>query len=435
MGGGSNTGTMFLVLKPRADRKLNADQIINKLRPELAEVPGIRAYLTNPLVINVGGRMTRSLYQFTLLNPDTNELFRYAETLEQKVRAMPEFQDVSSDMQLKNPELHLEINRDQAFTLGVTPMQIETALYGAYGTEQISTIYTPDDDYQVIMELLPRYQTDPSVLSMLYIRSSKGQLIPLKSVVTQSESVGPLQINHSGQLPSVTISFNLKPGVSLGEAVDKLNEVNRASMPSGMSAGFQGTAQVFQSSFASMIVLLFLALAVIYIVLGILYESFYHPFTIISAVPLAGFGALLTLLIFHAELSMYAFVGIIMLIGLVKKNGIIMIDFALEVQRKEGKTPAEAIHEACMVRFRPIMMTTMAALMAGLPIALGWGAGAESRRPLGLAVVGGLLFSQTLTLYVTPVFFVYMEKLRSWVHRGAVVEVEEPAIPQMALEK
>jgi HAE1 family hydrophobic/amphiphilic exporter-1 len=431
---GANSGNMNLVLKPRRERELNADQIIEKLRPKLASVPGIRAYLTNPLAINVGARSSRSLYQFTLFDPDTDELYAYAEKLEQQVRQMPYLLDVSSDMQLKNPELDLEINRDQAFTLGVTPMQIESALGGAYGTQQVSTIYAPNNTYQVIMELLPQYQTDPSVLSMLYVRSSKGPLVPLQAVVTQSESVGPLVINHSGQLPSVTISFNLKPGVSLGEAVDKLNEITSASKPSGMSASFQGTAQAFQSSLSSMGILLVFAVIVIYIVLGILYESFYHPITILSALPFAGFGALLTLYVFNAELSIYAFVGIIMLVGLVKKNGIIMIDFAIEAQRKEGKTPAEAIHEACMVRFRPIMMTTMSALMAGVPIALGWGTGAESRRPLGLAVVGGLLFSQTLTLYVTPVFFVYMEKFRSWIHRGAKVE-EEAMVPQAALEK
>ncbi|MDY0187524.1 MAG: efflux RND transporter permease subunit [Syntrophus sp. (in: bacteria)] len=420
-GGGqvaANTGSMFIVLKPRRERELSADQVIDRLRPKLASVPGIRAFPTNPPPINIGGRVTKSLYQVTFQGIETKELFRYGAEMEDRMRRMEELQDVSSDLQLKNPEVHIDIDRDQAFILNVTPMQIENALYSAYGSRQISTIYTPNNDYQVILELLPQYRTDPSVLSMLHVRSSTGQLVPLRAITTLREDIGPLTISHSGQLPSVTISFNLKPGYSLGQAVERIQAMTAASMPSGMTYEFQGTAKAFQSSLASMGILLILAIVVIYIILGILYESFYHPVTILSALPFAGFGALLALMAFRHDLSIYAFVGIVMLVGLVKKNGIMMVDFAIEAQRKQGKNPHDAVYEACLVRFRPIMMTTMAALMAGLPIALGYGAGAESRRPLGLAVVGGLLFSQTLTLYVTPVFYVVMEKLRSRIAGG-----------------
>jgi len=420
-GGGqvaANTGSMFIVLKPRRERELSADQVIDRLRPKLASVPGIRAFPTNPPPINIGGRVTKSLYQVTFQGIETKELFRYGAEMEDRMRRMEELQDVSSDLQLKNPEVHIDIDRDQAFILNVTPMQIENALYSAYGSRQISTIYTPNNDYQVILELLPQYRTDPSVLSMLHVRSSTGQLVPLRAITTLREDIGPLTISHSGQLPSVTISFNLKPGYSLGQAVERIQAMTAASMPSGMTYEFQGTAKAFQSSLASMGILLILAIVVIYIILGILYESFYHPVTILSALPFAGFGALLALMAFRHDLSIYAFVGIVMLVGLVKKNGIMMVDFAIEAQRKQGKNPHDAVYEACLVRFRPIMMTTMADLMAGLPIALGYGAGAESRRPLGLAVVGGLLFSQTLTLYVTPVFYVVMEKLRSRIAGG-----------------
>jgi hydrophobe/amphiphile efflux-1 (HAE1) family protein len=417
------TAFMLVVLKPRAERQKNVDQVIQELRPDLNSVPGIRAMPINRPPINVGGRRTRSLYQLTLQGLDLDQLYLAAKKLEPAMAEQPGLLDVSSDLQLDNPELNVEIDRDRALLLGISPRRIEDTLYSAYGTRVISTINGANDQYDVILEFLSTYRTDASVLDKLHIRSSQGKLVPLTSVASLQEGVGPLSINHTGQLPSVTLSFNTRQGAALGDILSDLEKLTASLLPDGVTATFQGNAQQFQDSQASMGWLLGLAIVVIYIVLGILYESYIHPLTILTALPFAGFGALLTLLLFRTELSLYAFVGIIMLIGLVKKNGIMMIDFAV-VAQQQGKSPEDAIHEACIIRFRPIMMTTMAALMAGLPIALGYGAGAESRRPLGLAVVGGLLFSQTLTLYVTPVFYIYMEKLQQWLKRRAARQEE-----------
>ncbi len=406
-----NSGIILAQLKPLSQRKHSADEIIQQLRPQLAQVPGIKAYLQVPPPIRLGGSLSKSQYQYTLQDSDTDELYHYAPILLDKMKTLAGLQDVTSDMQISNPQLNIEINRDQAATLGVSSQAIEDALYTAYGTRQISTIYTPNNQYRVIMELAPEFQANPAAIAMLYVRSAGGQLVPLSSLGKVTKGTGPLQVAHQGQLPAVTISFNLKPGVALGDAVKEVEKAAR-DIPSTIQMSFQGTAQAFQSSVQGLGLLLIVAIAVIYLVLGILYESFIHPLTILTALPFAGFGALVTLMIFGLDLSIYGFVGIIMLVGLVKKNGIMMVDFAIEAERNEGMSPQKAIYEACVVRFRPIMMTTMAALMGTLPIAMGFGAGAESRRPLGLAVVGGLLFSQTLTLYVTPVFYIWMDRLQ-----------------------
>jgi len=429
-----NQGRMFMRLKPASERKLSANQIIQELRPKLATIPGISVYLQNPPLIRVGGNLTKSLYQFSLQDTDTKELFHWAPILMNKMAQEPGFQDVTTDLQIADPQVNVEIDRDKASALGVTAQQIENALYYAYGEEQASTIYSDIAEYWVVFEVEPQFQLDPAALSQLYIASSHTgtngtpKLIPLSAVAKLTRGLGPTSISHVGQLPSVTISFNLAPGVSLGTAVEQVQKIETGlHLPASISGSFQGSAQVFQSSVKGLGILLIAAILVIYIILGILYESFIHPLTILSGLPSAGFGALLTLMIFHLDLNIYGFVGIIMLVGIVKKNAIMMIDFAIEAQHA-GKPAAEAIHEGCLLRFRPIMMTTMCALMATLPIALGIGAGGESRKSLGLAVVGGLVVSQCLTLYITPVIYLYMENFQQRFSRKKTAPVAVPAM-------
>jgi HAE1 family hydrophobic/amphiphilic exporter-1 len=388
-------------------------------------------FLSNPPTIQIGARTSKGLYQFTMQSGDLDELYAASQKLIAAARGSKLLQDVTSDLQLGNPQASIVIERERAASLGVTAQQIESALYNGYGSRQVSTIYAPNNEYWVVMELLPQYQTDLSALSLLHIRSSNGAMVPLSAVASISQSVGAVSINHAGQLPAVTMSFDLPPGVSIGEAVGEVERFARETLPGTVTTSFTGAAQAFQDAQGGLLALLAIAVFVIYVVLGILYESFIHPLTILSGLPFAAFGALLTLWVFHVELSVYAFVGIILLVGLVKKNAIMMVDFAIEAEKTHGKSPADAIVEACLVRFRPIMMTTMAAFMGTLPIAVASGAGSESRRPLGIAVVGGLAFSQVITLYVTPVVYVYMHRLNDWLSRRSKRQAQDgQAVPE-----
>jgi HAE1 family hydrophobic/amphiphilic exporter-1 len=424
---GENVGRFIIRLKPRDERLLNADEVIQQIRRETAGLQGVRVFLNNPPAIRIGGSISTGDYQFVLSGTELRDLYRPAEELEAQLRALPLVTDVASNLELRNPEIHVRILRDRASALGISSQQIETALFNAFGGRQVSTLFGATDQFEVRLELDRRYQSDINAMETLFVQSSTGAMVPLSAVAEVKSGVGPVSVAHLGQMPSVILSFNLAPGVSVGDAVARVQEIAAETLPPGISTTFTGSAKAFEEAFRTLPLLLIVTVILIYMILAILYEHYGHPFTILTALPFAGFGALATLLLFNEELNIFSFVGIILLIGLVKKNGIMMIDFALQIQREQGLKPVDAIVEACRVRFRPIMMTTMAAILGTLPIALGLGAGAETRRPLGIAVVGGLVFSQFLTLFVTPVFYVALERIVGFFRRQKAPAVGDAA--------
>jgi multidrug efflux pump subunit AcrB len=434
-----NTARVFIQLKPHDQRDLTSNQIIQRLRPKVAKVEGVKFYMQSGQDISIGGRLSRTLYQYTLTDTNVEELNHWAPIIEEAMKKMPELQDVASDQQIAAPHLAIEIDRDAAARMGISPSLIDETLYDAFGQRQVANLYTSTSQYKLIMEVQPEFQDDPTALSKIFVIGPGGTQIPLSAFTHFAPKVEALSINHQGQFPAVTLSFNLAPGFSLGQAVDKIRAMmTQLRVPGTLDSSFQGTAQAFQASLSSTPLLVAAAILVVYIVLGMLYESYIHPITILSALPSAGVGALLALMLLHYDLSVIAMIGVILLIGIVKKNAIMMIDFALQAERLEGKSPREAIHQACLLRFRPIMMTTFAALFGAMPIAFGQGAGSELRRPLGIAIVGGLLVSQWLTLYTTPIIYLYLERMARWVGRPyrpsrvqeALTDIPRPALAE-----
>jgi multidrug efflux pump subunit AcrB len=421
-----STARLFIQLKPTSERSVSAQQVIQRLRPKVAAVEGAKFFMQAGQDIHIGGHLTQTEYQYTLTDTDSDELNHWAPILQQAMAKAPELQDVASDQQIASPHIAITINRNAAYKLGLSLSTIDQTLYDAFGERQIATIYTSSQQNKVILEVEPQFQNDPAALSRIYLTNPAGARIPLSAIATFTRKVEPLTINHQGQFPAVTLSFNVAPGYSLGQAVNRIEAIqSNLRTPATLTGTFQGTAQEFQKSLVTMPLLILAAIVVVYIVLGFLYESYIHPITILSALPSAGVGALIMLMLFGYNLTVIAIIGIVLLIGIVKKNAIMMVDFALSAERDDGKCPLEAIHEACLLRFRPIMMTTMSALLAGLPLAIGTGAGSELRRPLGIAIVGGLLFSQALTLYTTPVIYLYLDRLNHWLNRKRVQPAAE----------